>query len=128
MQTFNKEERLHSKKLIEELSKYGRSFLIYPFKVIYLKKTLPLKPPSQVIFTVSKRKQRKAVLRNKTKRMLKEVYRKNKEQKFYDFLRNKNIQCLVLFIYLSEESPNYHFAETKIIAVLKRLTKELEKK
>lgn len=128
MQTFKKEERLHHKKLIEELSKCGRSFLIYPFKVIWMEKDINAKYPAQVLFTVSKKKQRKAVQRNKTKRILKEAYRKNKEAYFYEFLRNNNTQCVAMFIFLSEETPKYNHIETKIISVLKRLKKEIENK
>ena len=127
MQTFKKNERLHSKKLIEELSKNGRSFLIYPFKVIWLQKEAEGQYPAQVLFAVSKKRQKKAVQRNRTKRILKEAYRKNKESYFYDFLRNKNIKCLVMFIFLSEETPKYKKVEKKIISVLKRLKTELSK-
>ena len=89
MYRFNKKERLCSSKLIEELSKNGRSFLVYPFKVIWLTTEFEDQVPAKILFAVAKKRHKKAVARNKIKRLLRESYRINKEKYIYEFLRNK---------------------------------------
>ena len=62
-----KSERLHSVKLIEELFSEGSSFFLYPFKVVY-KGRAPLEEAgTAVLFSVPKKKLRKAHQRNLVK-------------------------------------------------------------
>ncbi|MGW8122955.1 ribonuclease P protein component [Roseivirga echinicomitans] len=74
---FPKEERLHSKKLIQELFEKGSSFYLYPFKVMYLPYA-PEIPAHQLLVSVAKRRFKNAVDRNLIKRRIKETYRLNK--------------------------------------------------
>ncbi|KYG81820.1 ribonuclease P protein component [Roseivirga ehrenbergii] len=78
---FPKEERLHSKKLIQELFEKGSSFYLYPFKVMYLPYS-PEKSVNQFLVSVAKRRFKNAVDRNLIKRRVKEAYRLNKHLLF----------------------------------------------
>ena len=66
-QTFKKAERLCSKKTIERLFEKGstetKTSYLFPFKVFYLfDSEVPSSQPPQVLFTISKRNFKKAVL------------------------------------------------------------------
>ncbi|AGA78050.1 ribonuclease P protein component [Echinicola vietnamensis] len=111
-----KKERLHSQKLIKELFDKGSSFFLYPFKVIYL----PLEgeeEANQVLFSVSKRKIRKAVHRNYLKRRMKEAYRLNKSI----LINGKNNKKLIAFVYVAPGLEEFHKIQSKVQKVLNRL-------
>jgi len=77
--TFPKEEHLCRKKLIDELfGKQGSSFGVYPLRIIWLRSVVPTAAPPQVLISVSKRGFKRAVDRNRLKRLIREAYRCNK--------------------------------------------------
>ena len=115
--TFPKEERLHSKKLIEELFNEGSYFYLYPFRVTFLVKEDASKPP-QVLFSVSKKKFKSAVKRNRIKRLMKEAYRLNKSQVQSNHL-------VLAFVYTSNDMPDFKFIQKRFLKSLDRLNKEL---
>src|SRR5438128_2261118 len=77
MQTFSKSERLSSKVIIDKLVKSGNSFNSAPFRITWLE-TVDAASPLQVVISVPKRSFKKAVDRNRLKRIIREAYRKNK--------------------------------------------------
>lgn len=89
-QTFTKEERLVSKILIEQLFSNGKQLKIFPFRLVYIKTKLDTKYPAQVALAVPKRLIKKAVDRNRIKRQMREVYRKNKKT-LYDELSDNYV-------------------------------------
>ena len=112
-----KNERLHSKKLIKELFDKGSSFFLYPFKVMVLDAPAGLDETHQVLFSVSKRKIRKAVDRNLIKRRMKEAYRLHKSEILATELPKK----LIGLIYVSSELATFPIIEKKITKILKVL-------
>lgn len=119
--SFHKNERLCSKKVIDKLFAEGKSFFVYPLKIVYLETPLPVKNQVQAAFTVGKRNFKKAVQRNLIKRRMREAYRLNK-QKLYEGLGDK--QLAVFFIYTGKTISEYKQIETAIIKGIKKL-KEL---
>ncbi|GAA0878027.1 ribonuclease P protein component [Algoriphagus jejuensis] len=113
-----KTERLHAEKVIKELFNEGSSFFLYPFKVIFLRKTDLSGQANQVLFSVSKKKIRRANGRNFIKRRLKEAYRLNKH-----ILPPDGIILGVIFV----GKPDMSFAEIqpKVIQALSKLNQEL---
>jgi len=99
--TFRKNERLCSKKLIEQLFSSGKSFLTYPVKVTYWLQDNPSSPPAQVLILVSRKRFRKAFRRNRIKRLLREAYRLEKHQ-FYNYLNNVQKNCLIAISYVAD--------------------------
>lgn len=77
-QTFVKAERLHSKKLIQELFTKGSSFYLSPFKVLILAHPNQNIAQHEILISVSKRSFKKAVDRNLLKRRIREAYRTEK--------------------------------------------------
>jgi len=119
--TFPKSERLHSKKLIQELFDKGSSFYLYPFKVIFL--TQADHEQNEVLISVSKRKFKNAVTRNLLKRKVKEAYRQNK-----NLLTTESQtfpKALIGYIYTGNDILPYKTIEAKLKKSLLRLKKEL---
>lgn len=123
--TLCKEERLCSKILIDSLflSKDKRKFTEYPWMVMAKEVDLESNYPAQVMVSVSKRRVKLAVNRNRIKRVGKEAYRLNKSI-LYNSLQKQNKKMILCFIYLENKPLPYAVLEQKIIVLLKRLTKE----
>jgi ribonuclease P protein component len=119
LQTFRKKERLCSKKQIQDVFESGKSFYLFPFKIIYKNPTESVPDPVQVLVSVPKRNIRKAVLRNKIKRRIREAYRKNKNQ--FLTVQEQEANFSIIFIYTAKEEIPYQEIETKIIQILQRL-------
>ena len=121
MYTFKKEERLCSKKLIEELFHNGSSFLLYPFRVVWMKQALPADVPVKVLINVPKRRFKKAVDRNLLKRRIRESYRLNKSDELYVFLEEHSSQLLLAFQYVGKEIAQFEMINKKLKLVLVQL-------
>ena len=122
--TFPKTERLHSKKLIQELFQKGSFFYSYPFKLLFL----PLDEECnshQILISVSKRKFKNATDRNLIKRRIREAYRLNKHILYSNQERQPSLS--IAYIYTGKEIPAYQFLEAKMIKSMKRLVMEAEK-
>jgi ribonuclease P protein component len=119
LQTFRKKERLCSKKQIQDIFESGKSFYVFPFKVIYKKAAAEEAEPIQVLISVPKRNIRKAVLRNKIKRRMREAYRQNKNQ--LTNVLGEEQKFSIIFIFTAKEEIPYKEIESKIIQILQRL-------
>lgn len=97
--TLGKHEKLKSKKAIEQLFAEGNRINSFPLQLIYLKNIHQSKFPIKVGFTVPKRSVKLAVRRNRIKRIMREVYRKNK----YLFSDNLKEYYIFMFIYSTKE-------------------------
>ena len=118
--TFNKQEKLKSKKLIERLFTEGKSISCNPLKLIYLKVGHDSNFLIQAGVSVAKRKINLAVSRNRIKRLMREVYRKNKHL-IYEGINTKYI---FMFLYLDEKEQKYVFIEEKMINLLEKFLKK----
>jgi ribonuclease P protein component len=123
MQTFSKSERLCSQVLIERLVEKGKSFNSFPFRISWLE-IAESSSPIKIVISVPKRIVKKAVERNKIKRQIREVYRKEK-QKGYDLLGDKKI--LLMLVYTSKTKMEFKELEEKTIEALKRLNKTINR-
>jgi len=142
--TTQKAEKLKSRKQIQHLFTGGKSFFIHPFKVLWQfneadghsgKKEFG-KPGDrqggktnvsivQIGFTVSKRNFKKAVDRNRVKRLMREVYRLNKEQLSLSAV-NRQYSLAVFFIYIDKTIPTFDTLEEKMKGCLNKLQKIVE--
>jgi ribonuclease P protein component len=121
MYTFKKEERLCSKKLIEELFHNGSSFLLYPFRIVWLVHPLPAEVPAQVLINAPKRRFKKAVDRNLIKRRIREAYRLNKSAELYSFLEDHSCQLLLGIQFVGKEIHDSEFIHKKFLLALAQL-------
>ncbi len=74
--------------------------------------------PAKAAFTVPKKKFGKAVDRNKLKRRMREVYRKNKNT-LYNSITDKKI--ILIFIYIATEITEYKTIEQAIKTTLTKI-------
>ena len=124
-QTFKKSERLNSKKQIEQLFFKGRSFFQFPFKVLYISEEAADFELPKILVTVSKRNIKRAVDRNKIKRLVREAYRKNKFS-FIGSLKKNDSFVVFGLIYTAKTILSYAEIEKKIILILQRLIEQDE--
>ncbi len=127
-QTFTKTEKLCNKRLIDRLFTKGKSFFHYPFKVIWCQVEDSDKfrgaHPAKVLISVSKRNFKRAVDRNKIKRLLRESYRRNKAL-LYKALDKRGQKLTIGIIFTAKAAPTYDEMEKKIIQAIHRLILEL---
>lgn len=119
--TLHKNERLKSRKAIENLFRKGAAFNNFPYRIVYvLASATDNKFPLQAGFSASARKFKKAVDRNRIKRVTKEVYRIQKTE-LQQALLNKHSTMSLFFIYTAGELPVYSLVKEKITVILKKL-------
>ena len=102
---------------------HSKSFSICPIRVVYM----PVEQgevPATILISVSKRRFKRAVKRNRVKRQIREVYRKNK-QPLLDGLQNKGQRLAIAFIYLSDELVATAELEEKMKTALSRISEKL---
>jgi ribonuclease P protein component len=121
---FGKAEKLKSRKVVEELFARGKSLNVFPIRISY--KFLPLpadeKTVLQVGVSVSKRNFKRAVDRNRIKRLLRETYRLQKRE-LIEVLKVQRRIGYVFFIYTDKQMPQYPIVfdtMSKCLEVLKR--------
>ena len=121
--TLGKNERLKSRKSIEQLFKEGKKINLSPYLIYFI--TSPItgdltKFHIQFGVGVATRNFKKAVDRNRIKRVTKEAYRLQKIP-LQEKLQAKNIQLNLFFIYTARELPIYNEVYKKIEVILKRI-------
>jgi len=127
-QTFEKAERLHSKKLIDKLFGKGNRVLSqFPFRILWVLETdLSLPHPAQFLVAVPKKNFKKTVQRNRIKRQIREIYRSHKHG-LYQSLTQNNKQLLIGVIYSGNTTLAFDELNVKFELALKKLIKEIEK-
>jgi ribonuclease P protein component len=120
--TLGKNERLKSRKSIEQLFSEGKKIVVAPFRVLYLISQSAEKASLLFSVGVSAKNFKKAVDRNRVKRLTREAYRlqKNDLQKK---IEAKSIQLNVFFIYTGKELPEYDEVYKKVGLILTKLDK-----
>lgn len=115
--TLGKNERLKSRKSIEQLFNDGHRFSHTPFKAFYIQND---KPGLQFGVGVSSRNFKKAVDRNRVKRLTKEAYRLQKSG-LQQQLKEKKTGLDLFIIYTGKELPEYKVVYKSMMAILQKL-------
>ena len=112
--SYNKIEKLKSKKLIDKLFNEGRSINVFPLKLVYLETGLEDSVPVKTGVSVSKRYFKNAVDRNRIKRLLRETYRLNKPELF-----NKiTTQYAFMILYIGKTGTDFDPLNKKMKVLL----------
>jgi ribonuclease P protein component len=121
--TFSKEERLTGKTNIDQLFNEGKSFNLFPFKVLYSILDLPAEPLARLLIAIPKKKVKHAVDRNRLRRLVREAYRLNRTA-FFACLETRSVHLHIALIYTGDSVDlTYKEVELKIIACLVKLEK-----
>ncbi|HLD54063.1 MAG TPA: ribonuclease P protein component [Sediminibacterium sp.] len=119
--TYSKQEKLKSRKALEQLFAKGKSFSVFPIKVFY---TISDGALVQAGVGVSSRIFKKAHDRNKVKRLLREVYRTQK-QPLYTSVASNQQQLNVFFLYIGKELPVFADLQIAMEKTLEKLIRKI---
>lgn len=120
--TLGKNERLKSRKQIEQLFSEGESFASSPFRVHYKMGNGQLSIVKCLRFGagVSGKNFKKAVDRNRIKRVTREAYRLQKKE-LGEKLRERDMSLNLFFIYTAKELPDYKQVFASVEKIFKKL-------
>jgi ribonuclease P protein component len=125
--TFTKAERLKAKKHITRLfAEPTGSFFLYPIKFSYILTPIEEITPAQLLVSAPKRNFKRAHDRNRIKRQMREVYRKNKSI-LYDSLTSGKQQACFLLGYVGKEHSQTDVLEEKITTLFKKFAHAMAK-
>ena len=92
-------ERLKLRKQIETLFQSGEAFSVFPLRIVYARtKTTGAEPsPVRVGFSIPKKRIKKAVGRNKVRRVIKEAWRLQKHALYRQIPTGLQLHCFLVF-------------------------------
>ena len=100
----------------------SRSFSVFPLRVVYLP-VEELEADASILISVSKRRFKRAVKRNRVKRQIREAYRVNKHE-LLNALAEKKCRLVIAFIYLSDQLTESSVIEERVKIALARIVEK----
>jgi ribonuclease P protein component len=122
--SYNKFEKLKSRKQIELLFAKGKSISSFPVKVFYLPVEHTPVHPVQVGVGVSARNFKKAVDRNTIKRRMREAYRLHKLP-LHEHLMAEQKSVAVFILWIDKQLPTAAALQDLMPTVIEKLIKQL---
>jgi ribonuclease P protein component len=136
-QTFKRHEKLKSRKLTEALFKTGKSFNVFPFRIVYLISEKGFNVPAGKAFQpgypvqfgtgAGTRHFKKAVDRNRIKRLIREAWRLQK-QSLYETALKQECQLAVFFMFIDKTVPEYNRVFEKMNTAISKLQQVITEK
>lgn len=122
--SYQSKEKLKSRKLMDQLFAAGKSVSVFPVKAMFNEIDAALDFRVKAGVGVSSRNFKKAVDRNRIKRLLREAYRLNK-QPLLDFATANNKKIAVFFLFVDKILPDFETLQNKMPALIDKLIKQL---
>ena len=125
--SFKKEERLCSRRLIDQLYAEGHRLMAFPFSVQWMAVDSSQLPEvcCQVMIVAPKRKFHHAVDRNRVRRLVRECYRQRKEPLF-TFLKGHDMCIVFSMVYIHNEILTYEQLGHKMDKLLTALENDIK--
>ena len=123
--TFAKEERVTGAKRVDAIFASGKSFISYPLRVVYLQHEQSPIPSCSILISVPKKRMKKAVHRNRVKRLVREAYRLNKKITHDIDISEQSLD--IAFIYVKDTASTYAEIEKAMLKALKQIAIRIKK-
>jgi len=119
--SYNKSERLKRRKILTNIFSAGQQLHQYPLKAFWLFHSIEVPHPLQTGVSVSKRLFKKAVDRNRMKRLMREAYRMHKSTLESNLRPGSNFSLFIL--YTGKEKISQDEMNEKMQALLLKIQK-----
>jgi ribonuclease P protein component len=123
--SLGKANKLCSAKIIDEVFESGTQVKSFPFVLKLKETTLPEDVRFQIVFSAPKRIFRKAVQRNRIKRLCKEAFR-SKRSILDTYLKEQNKQLALFLVYTSKEEMPLPLLSRKTEKLISKIISQLE--
>jgi ribonuclease P protein component len=123
--TLGKNERLKSRKQIEQLFTEGEKFSVAPFRIFFSFTTPDSQQSTHFGAGVSSKNFKKAVDRNRIKRLTREAWRTQNVQ-LKEKLQENEKHLNIFFIYTGKELPDFKTVKDKVAVALKKLLQKID--
>ncbi|NLZ94720.1 MAG: ribonuclease P protein component [Bacteroidales bacterium] len=123
---FTKAERVAGAKRVDAIFSSGESFISYPLRIVYLQHEQSLLPRCSILVTVPKKRIKKAVHRNRIKRLVRESFRLNKKLVNEIELCNQSLD--IAFIYVKDTVSDYKEIQKAMHKALKQIAIRTQKR
>ncbi|HRI22429.1 MAG TPA: ribonuclease P protein component [Panacibacter sp.] len=124
---YGRQEKTKSRKQVEQLFESGKSISVFPLKIFYMPVAEQMDFPLKTGVSVSSRNFKKAVDRNRIKRLLREAYRTEKHV-LIEKLEQSQQQLVCFIIYTGKTLPSLNDLQLKIKTVIKKLSETVDEK
>jgi len=123
--TFKKEERITGTKRVEAIFAAGKSFISYPLRVVYLIHEQSASAKCSILVSVPKKRIKKAVHRNRIKRLIRETYRLNNKLISNIDISDKTLD--IALVYVKDTVSNYADIEKAMQKALTQIAIRIKK-
>lgn len=117
---FPKKEKLCGEIRIGKLFSEGNAFIAYPLRIVYQLSEEKSDVPVKILISVPKKKFKKAVNRNRIKRLIREAYRLNKTD-FLSAMEKKEINLSLAITYVSDKETDFSKIQEKVTLALSKV-------
>ena len=125
--TFERSERLKSAKIIGSLFRDCNSFAAYPLRVVWAPTQAGPAGRATLAVSVSKKRFKTAVERNRVKRLVREAYRLQKHL-LYERLETREEHISIMISYIGQEILPYKEVERGVTKMLRKLEESHQQK
>ena len=117
-------EKLKSRKEIEMLFTEGQTIAFTPLRVLYRFSPAPGRANMKIAVSASKRNFKKAVDRNRIKRLIREAYRQQKES-LLNLTREQQLEGMAFFMFTNKSIPNFETVKTAMASILQKMEQQI---
>ena len=123
--TFTKAQRVTGAKRVDAIFASGSSFISYPLRVVFMQHEQSLAASCSIMVTVPKKRIKKAVHRNRIKRLIREAYRLNK--KLVNDIQLNEQSLDIVFVYIKDTGTDYKEIDKAMQKALKQVAVRIKK-